>query len=221
MESPLVANKLKIMSLNIFFLMPHIDELRIMISNEEPHIIGINETKIDPSIDDCQIIVDGYDIIRKDRDLNGGGVALYIHKSLNFKQCDDLHKYEVEAVSAEIKARNYKPFIVTSLYRPPDNFVSHFDEIEALVSTTDNKNLEFIMIGDTNSNFMDMTDNDTKHLLKPMASYNLQQLIKDYTRVTGTTKTYIDHILTNKLATVSQSGVFPCGVSDHDIVFYD
>ena len=81
-----------------------------MISNEEPHIIGINETKIDPSI---EIIVDGYDVIRKDRDLNGGGVALYIHKSSNFKQCDDLHKYNVEAVSAEIKVGNYKPFIVS------------------------------------------------------------------------------------------------------------
>ena len=218
-ESLLVANKLKIMSLNIFSLMPHIDELRIMISNEEPHIIGINETKIDPSIDDSQINVEGYDVIRKDRDLNGGGVALYIHKSLNFKQCDDLYKYEVEVVSAEIKVGNYKPFIVTSLYRPPDKPVSHFDETEALVSAIDNKNLEFIIIGDTNCNFMDKTDNDTKHLLKLMASYNLQQLITDYTRVTRTTKTCIDHILTNKLDTVLQSGVLPCGISDHDIVF--
>ena len=157
-ESPLVANKLKIMSLNIFSLMPHIDELRIMTSNEEPHII-------------------------------------------------------------EIKVGNYKPFIVTSLYRPPDKPVSHFDEIEALVSTIYNKNLEFIIIRDTNCNFMDKTDNDTKHSLKFMTSYNLQQLIKDYIRVIGTTKTCIDHILTNKLDTVLQSGVLPCGISDHDIVF--
>ena len=119
-ESPLVTHKLKIMSLNTFSLMPHLDEFRIMISSEEPHIIGISETKIDASIDDSQLNVEGYDVIRKDRDLNGGGIALYIHKSLNFKQCDDLYKYEVEAVSAEIKVGNYKPFIVTSLYRPPD-----------------------------------------------------------------------------------------------------
>ena len=65
-----------------------------------------------------------------------------------------------------------------SLYRPSDKPVSHFDEIEAQISTIDNKNLEFIVIGDTNCNFMDKTDNDTKHLLKLMASYNLQQLIK-------------------------------------------
>ena len=220
-KSPLAANKLKIMpSVNIFSLMPCIDELRIMISNEESHIIGINETKIDRSIDDSQIIVDGCDVIREDRDLNGGGIALYSHKSLNFKQCDDLHKYEFEVVSAEIKVGNYNLFIVTSLYRPLDKPFSHFDETsEALVSTIDNKNLEFIMIGDTNCNFMDKTGNDTKHLLKLMASYNLQQLIKDYIRVTGTRKTRIDHILTNKLDTVSQSEVIPCGISDHDIVF--
>ena len=45
--------------------MPHIDELKIMISNEEPHIIGINETKIDPSINDSHITVDGHDVIKK------------------------------------------------------------------------------------------------------------------------------------------------------------
>ena len=43
--------------------MSHIDKLRIMVSNEEPHIIGIKKTKIDPSINDSQITVDGYDVI--------------------------------------------------------------------------------------------------------------------------------------------------------------
>ena len=42
----------KVMSLNIFSLLPHIDELRILAADENPHIIGINETKIDSAIDD-------------------------------------------------------------------------------------------------------------------------------------------------------------------------
>ena len=83
-----VTNKLKIMSLNVFSLLPHIDELRIMISEEKPHIIGINETKIDPTIDDLHVEIEDYSIVRKDRNLSGGGVALYIHKSLNFKSCE-------------------------------------------------------------------------------------------------------------------------------------
>ena len=66
---------------------------------------------------------------------------------------------------------------------------------------------------------MDKAYNDTKHLSKLMASYNLQQLIKDHTGVTGTIKTHIDHILTYKQHNVSKSRVIPCGISDHDIVF--
>ena len=43
------------MALNIFSLMPHLDELRIFVSEKKPHIIGITETKIDSSIDDSDI----------------------------------------------------------------------------------------------------------------------------------------------------------------------
>ena len=45
-----------------------------------------------------------------------------------------------------------------------------------------------------------------KNLLKIMNTYNLKQVINDYTRVTSTTKTCIDHILTNRPDCVFQSG---------------
>ena len=38
-------------------------------------------------------------------------------------------------------------------------------------------------------------------------------------RVTATTKTCIDHIITNRPVCVLDSGVLPCGISDHDAVF--
>ena len=37
----------KVMALNIFSLMPHLDELRAFVSDNKPRIIGITETKID------------------------------------------------------------------------------------------------------------------------------------------------------------------------------
>ena len=42
----------KIMSLNIFSLLPHLDELRMLVDNDKPHIICLNETKLDDSTDD-------------------------------------------------------------------------------------------------------------------------------------------------------------------------
>ena len=38
-------------------------------------------------------------------------------------------------------------------------------------------------------------------------------------RVTATTKTCIGHIITNRPVCVLDSGVLPCGISDHDAVF--
>ena len=149
----------------------------------------------------------------------GGGVALYVHKSVDFKRCDDLIKSDIEAISAKIKMDNYKPFLVTSIYRPPGKPVAYFHDIELLVRDIDNQIIESIIMGDTNCNFMDKSNSDTKNLLKIMNTYNLKQVINDYTRVTGTTKTCIDHIMTNRPDCVFKSGVINCGISDHDSVY--
>ena len=93
-----MTNQFKVMSLNIFSLLPHIDELRILAADERPHVTGINETKIDSAIDDSHIAIDEYDVIRKDRNSVGGGVALYVHKSVDFQRCDDS---DIEAISAK------------------------------------------------------------------------------------------------------------------------
>ena len=50
----------KVMALNIFSLMPHLDELRIFLNEQRLHIIGITETKIDSTIDNSHIEIDDY-----------------------------------------------------------------------------------------------------------------------------------------------------------------
>ena len=47
-----MTNEFKVMSLNVFSLLPHTDELRILVADENPHVIRINETKIASVIDD-------------------------------------------------------------------------------------------------------------------------------------------------------------------------
>ena len=70
------------MALNIFSLMPHLDELRIFPSEQRAHITGITETK---TIDNSHIEIDDYVVERNDRNRHGGDVAMYIHKSVNYK----------------------------------------------------------------------------------------------------------------------------------------
>ena len=79
--------------------------------------------------------------------------------------------------------------------------------------------MEPIIVGDTNCDYFDKSANDTSHLLKIINTFNLKQIISDYTRVTATTKTCIDHLITSRPVCVLDSGVLPCGISDHDAVF--
>ena len=77
---------------------------------------------------------------------------------------------------------------------------------------------ESILIGDTNCNFLKPT-NYSVHLKRLIKTYSLTQLIKEPTRTTRTTQTIIDHIVTNRPERVSESGVIPCGISDHNLIF--
>ena len=148
--------------------------------------------------------------MRRDRNKFGGGVALYIHKSINFKVREDLMKYDIETISVQVKIGNYKPFIVTSIYGPPKVPTDKFSEIEALVATIDNENKESIIIGDTNCNYDDPSNHYTKHLKKIISAYKLTQLINEPTRTTATSQAIIDHIITNKPDCILDCGVIPC-----------
>ena len=184
-----------------------------------PDIICINETKIDDKIHDSDIEVDNYLLVRKDRNSDGGGVAIYVLKGLEFAVRDDLMVYKLENVTIQLKIGNYRSFIVTALYRPPDKPVEYFDELESLISSIESEDKDTIMLGNTNCNFLDNSDNDTKHLKRILMTYKMTQLIKEPTRTTSDTKTLIDHIIVNKTDMVLDSGVIPCVISDHDAIY--
>ena len=68
----------KMASLNITSLTKHIDELRILLASYPLDVISINETRLDQGILNSEICIPGYEIVRLDRNRNGGGVCFYI-----------------------------------------------------------------------------------------------------------------------------------------------
>ena len=91
--------------LNINSLVAHIDELRIFITNTKIGILCINETKLDQTISDHEVCLPGFDIIRKDRRVNGrhgGGVCIYVRANLNFKIRNDSQSEILENLMVEI-----------------------------------------------------------------------------------------------------------------------
>ena len=101
--------------LNIVSLPKKIDEINFSMSNKFIDLIAFNETRLDANITDNMINLDGYDIVRKDRSRNGGGVCISFHSSINYKIRDDLVPSELEAVCVEIIKPHSKPFVVTTV----------------------------------------------------------------------------------------------------------
>ena len=78
------------------------------------------------------------------------------------------------------------------------------------------------ILGDLNCNML-KTNNDSNIPTKKIKSlyelYQLTQLIDVATRITPTTTSLIDHIVTNMPEKISDSGVIHTGISDHSLVF--
>ena len=62
--------------LNITSLTKHIEELRILINEMNFDILCINERRLDKTIKNSEIGLQRYDLTRRDRNRNGGGVAI-------------------------------------------------------------------------------------------------------------------------------------------------
>ena len=139
-------------SLNVNSLLLHIDEIRATVKELGIHILAINETKLDGHIADELVDIDGFSIKRCDRNRNGGGVAIYVKDNL-FDKCsvrEDVPVSSLEAVCIECKPVRSAPFIVFAWYRPPDESVDIFRQLEESLQYLDNENKEVILLGDTN-----------------------------------------------------------------------
>ena len=67
-----------------------------------PDIFGMCETFLERSIPDCQLVIDGFNLLRKDRsdtqNKSGGGLVLYYRKSLSCRRRIDLEISKIETL---------------------------------------------------------------------------------------------------------------------------
>ena len=185
-------------SLNIVSLPKHIDELRIFISDQTLDILAINETSLDSSINNQEINLPGYDIIRKDINRNGGGVCIYIRSSINYKLRTSIVPDTLECLCIEICKQAFETFI----------------------GRIDCENKDSYILGDLNCDMLAQGSNGQANSLNNICDiYQYTQIITQPTRITQNSSTLIDLILTNAPDKIVNSGVLTVGFSDHDLVY--
>ena len=71
---------------NTYSLLPKIDELRNVAKCSNAAVIGIIETKLHNTVYDSEVTIDGYSIVRNNRNRKGGSVACYIRSNIYYSR---------------------------------------------------------------------------------------------------------------------------------------
>lgn len=166
----MIIKTLKVAFLNVQSLSSHYAEFASLLIQEEFDIVGISETWLTSNISSGLVRVDDYNLIRRDRGSRGGGVAIYIRNTFNYKVLDSQLHEALEQIWIEIKL-NKQTYIIGSLYRPPKknylDFITIFeDTLSRLSPLCDN----LICGGDLN---VDLSDHDTAFTSTLLDAYTL------------------------------------------------
>ena len=114
---------------------------------------------------------------------------------------------------------NSKPFIVMTIYRPPDSSAEYFGKVKKFIATKDGRDKEFYILGDFNCNWLRPADPETRRLKTFCNLYQISQLINEPTRVTETSSLLLDLVIMSHSERIINSGVSHLGLSDHSLVY--
>ena len=187
-------------------------------------ILTLSETHIDEQDGlepDSYYDIPGYSFISRPRKSGkGGGVGAYISDGLIWDRRLDLENEKIEVVWLEIRPKCSKGILIASVYRPPDSS-KHLDKdfnelFNSMLTKAMSESKETILLGDMNANFLDNKDN--KDLKSIFNVHGLKQMIRQPTRITESTESLIDIILTNKPVNLVQSEVIPTSIGDHEMI---
>ena len=67
---------------NVRSLLPKLSEVHILLSRTTATIFAASETWLDSTVNDGEIYTPGFQVVRRDRNRSGGGVALFVRDVL-------------------------------------------------------------------------------------------------------------------------------------------
>ena len=138
--------------------------MEITLKDQDFDIIGLSETRLDSEITDNEVKIDGYNLFRRDRNRNGGGVDIYVKESLP-PPVVKLKSDTLELISLEIKKNHAKPFLVVCWYRPLTDGVDYtaFESLRHVLIDLEKENKEIILFGDTNCDLKNKQNKNAKN----------------------------------------------------------
>ncbi len=115
---------------------------------------------------------------------------------------------------------NKSKLLVSNIYRPPNSPISWFDNMNLLLDNFSATKLDFIITGDMNCDLLkQLIENHTKHFVYACESCQLTQLINKPTRITPSSRSLIDMIMTTNHDNILEHDVKAVQIADHCLVY--
>lgn len=211
---------IRIAHLNCRSLPSSIDDIHVLMLNDKIDVLTLSETWLDESISDQEICPDvtGLHIIRRDRNRRGGGVAIMLSRRMKYKHRPDISEGKIESIWIELFPNSKRAMNICCTYRPPSqyDFYEHLsDECESILPTG---HAGITILGDLNSDLLNPALQQTKRLNQLIGYLQLDELVKQPTRITQSTSTQLDVILTNRSECFKDTFAIPYSNSDHHLV---
>ncbi|XP_040067998.1 uncharacterized protein LOC120841201, partial [Ixodes scapularis] len=158
-----------------------------------PHIVTITETWLHPLILDSEIVPPNYIILRKDRTTRGGGVAILLKRGIPYEHMPDVK--DVESLWGKVSF-DYYSVVEGVVYRPPNSdhkcLYNLYDYMQQHI-----KNQRIIMAGnfnipEVNWDSLQLCTITSDAILYFLFAFNLSQIVREPTRVQGTSSSLLD-----------------------------
>jgi hypothetical protein len=163
--------------------------------------------------------MDGYDLLCKDRNRHGGGVAVYIRNDIHYKVCEEYSSAPYEVIWLRVYFGTtqmlFGAFYVPELSATQSvNFIDYLENIIDLNSQS--LALPIILIDDFNAKrkhwFTGQPNSAMGSKLYDFVHRNNKvQFIKEPTRVTETGRSLLDLVITDAPCKIIECGVGPPG----------
>ena len=208
-----------LLNINIRSLSKNFDGLKECIKeiNNKFSVIGISETHLKDTPSQYYNLP-GYSIEYTNRiGREKGGVCLFVSDKMKYKLRKDLcHANDnYESCFIEIESQNSKNVVVGVVYRAHTSIDDFVRDIDPIFKVLDSEKKLIYVMGDFNIDLLKVESHRPTHdYLELIYSYSLIPCIYKPTRITASTATIIDNILTNN-EYVIKSSIIVTDISDH------
>lgn len=193
------------------------NELKPFVLENDFTAVAITETWLQPKLPDDLYRIPGYKLIRQDRPTLAGGVAFYIVDSCKYAVLDKNVSESVEYLIIKLCIKNFSLGLAV-VYRPDDSSLGSLNIISDVVMCFHSHDIQqFVILGDFNVNLLSNRPS-SKFFNELLSQHSCLQLVKDPTRVTESSESLLDPVITNLNLDNVSANVLDFCFSDHNVV---